>query len=114
MIRVPSPKINTAAIRRAMEKAVKDTATDVLAEAKRQVPREFGILKRSAVKDVETSGEQITVKLSFNTPYAAVQHEGLNFVHPRGGNAKYLENPLKQYGPKMGKRIEDAVRQVLR
>ena len=111
---MPSPKINTAAIRRAMEKAVLDTATLVLAEAKRQVPEELGTLRRSAVKDVDKGGEQITIKLSFNTPYALIQHENRNFAHSGGKKAKYLEDPLKQYGPKMGKRIEDAVRQVLR
>ena len=29
-------------------------------------------------------------------PYALVQHERTDFSHPNGGEAKYLENPLKE------------------
>ena len=32
--------------------------------------------------------------VSFDTPYAVVQHENLTFHHPGGRQAKYLETPL--------------------
>lgn len=32
--------------------------------------------------------------VSFNTKYAATQHEQINYDHPRGGQAKYLESVL--------------------
>lgn len=33
-------------------------------------------------------------RVSFNQRYAQNQHESLDFVHPHGGQAKYLEAPL--------------------
>ena len=33
-------------------------------------------------------------EVSFNTKYAATQHEQINYNHPRGGQAKYLESVL--------------------
>lgn len=36
-------------------------------------------------------------RISFNTVYAEVQHERTDYEHPKGGKAKYLEGPLKQY-----------------
>jgi hypothetical protein len=107
------PEIDVAALRRAVEKAVRDTAVDVLAEAKRQVPRKDGILRRSGVQRVQWSGERIEAQLSFNTPYAAIQHEDRTFRHPRGGKAKYLEDPIKEYAPKLRERLEDALRNTL-
>lgn len=36
----------------------------------------------------------LTGKLVIDQVYAKYQHERLDLVHPRGGGAKYLENPL--------------------
>lgn len=43
--------------------------------------------------------------IGFDTHYALLQHENLDFNHPRGGRAKYLEIPLGEALPK----IPDAV-----
>jgi len=32
--------------------------------------------------------------IGFATPYARIQHEQLNYNHPYGGRAKYIEGPL--------------------
>ncbi len=88
-------------------------ATDVLAEAKRQVPLEKGILRRSGTKEIGWQGDRVVAVISFNTPYAAYQHEGIGFRHPRGGKAKYLEDPLKAAAPTMRQRLNDAYRKAL-
>lgn len=36
----------------------------------------------------------ITARLEVDQPYAQRQHEELEWSHPRGGQAKYLEGPL--------------------
>lgn len=50
----------------------------------------------SAVRAAALAGRPITLdaEVSFNTVYAARQHEELDWEHPRGGQAKYLEGPL--------------------
>lgn len=42
--------------------------------------------------------------------YARYQHEGLDFKHPRGGQAKYLEQPLYSNAPLY---LQDMAAQVL-
>lgn len=46
-----------------------------------------------------------------NQAYAQYQHEGLDLRHPRGGQAKYLEEPL--YGNHRGY-LQDIAHRVLR
>ena len=50
----------------------------------------------------------------FNTPYAVAQHERLDFVHPKGGKAKYLEEPLTQNADRYGKHLGDRIGGALR
>jgi hypothetical protein len=38
--------------------------------------------------------ERVRGKVEVDQVYARYQHEGLDFKHPRGGQAKYLEQPL--------------------
>ena len=67
-------------------------ALDHLASvSKQQVPLDQGPLKNSCAVDVNDDGSQGTV--SYDTPYAVVQHENTWYRHPRGRKAKYLEDP---------------------
>jgi len=85
--------------------AIKDEAKELLEESKEQVPVLTGALKNSGrvfserndvivayggVMMHEAGGEQDTSK------YAIPQHERLDYNHPRGGKAKYLEDPFKK------------------
>lgn len=68
------------------------TALDRLAAAsKEQVPLDQGPLKNSCYVDVADDGSSGTV--SYDTPYAVVQHENMEYQHQRGRKAKYLEDP---------------------
>lgn len=57
-----------------------------------------GRLKESGRVDLSPDGRSVVV--SFNTPYAAKQHEDQR-LHHAGGKAKYLEDPLKQMIPQL-------------
>ena len=52
--------------------------------------------------------------ISFNTAYAAYQHERTDLEHPRGGKAKYLEGPLTEHAPEMAAFIGARVRAALK
>jgi len=67
-------------------------ASHVEEEAKRIVPFDKGTLARSSVASVDESALKAAV--SFDTPYAVVQHEDLTLHHAMGRMAKYLERPL--------------------
>jgi len=53
---------------------------------------------------------QIEAEDGFNTPYAARQHEEILWKHPQGGEAKYLEKPLKQQANDYARNIATAIK----
>jgi len=68
-------------------------ALDHLASvSKDQVPLDQGPLENSCTVDVSDDGSQGTV--SYDTPYAVIQHENTHYNHQRGRKAKYLEDPV--------------------
>lgn len=90
----------------------------VMTSAKRRTPVDTGVLRGSGyVMAPVTSGGQTTCKLGFGgaaKAYALVQHERLDFKHPNGGEAKYLENAIIEFGGSKGTRIfVDAVEKFL-
>lgn len=74
--------------RRGMHAAMDFLAT----ESKKEVPLRDGPLRDSCAVSVSDSG--MTGCCSYDTPYAVVQHENMQFQHQRGRKAKYLEDPL--------------------
>jgi hypothetical protein len=67
----------------------------VIGEAQRGAPIDEGTLRATGNVTVQRTPNGCEVIGSFSTPYAAVQHEHTEFVHPKGGHAKYLEAPFK-------------------
>ena len=61
----------------------------LLAKANETVPLAEATLKDSGDTDVDESALVATV--SYDTPYAAVQHESRSFTHPHGRRAKWLQ-----------------------
>lgn len=60
-----------------------------------------------------SEGAVIEGEVSFNTPYAARQHEEIGWRHPNGGEAKYLENPLKERAQMYLQNLAEAARRAL-
>jgi uncharacterized Zn-binding protein involved in type VI secretion len=58
-------------------------------------------------------GDAVIGIVGFNTPYALVQHERLDFHHPKGGKAKYLEDNLKQRADLYQRNLQDRVAEAL-
>lgn len=59
-----------------------------------RAPHEEGDLERSAtVSDEEAVG---LVAVSFDRPYAVVQHEDMTLQHDAGRTPKYLEGPMHE------------------
>lgn len=67
-----------------------------------------GLVLKGAVPDTATSGT-----VSFNTPYAADQHEHIEYNHSRGGQAKYLETTLTQNRNRILRLIADGITERL-
>ena len=74
-------EVNAVFIRRALE--------ILLEHSRKLVPKDTGKLTHSG--RVEMNGDQ--GRVVYETEYAIIQHERTDFAHPRGGQAKYLEDP---------------------
>lgn len=107
----------TAAVRRRMraaaETALRVVANDLLGEAQRLAPVEEGTLRASGEVEIDHRGDAIVATVSFNTVYAARQHEETDWEHPLGGQAKYLEQPLREKAPRYERVIAAAVDRAL-
>lgn len=68
---------------------------------------------RSMNNVVEEVGREPAVYVSFNTPYAIVQHENLSLNH-KVGKAKYLEDPYKRLIGEVNKLVAQNIRKALR
>lgn len=89
------------AAKAAAQAGLRKAAEYIRSESQQQAPIDEGTLRGSAtVQDVDAD----TVSVGYYTPYAAKQHEELGYRHPKGGKAKYLEDPLRE-GADMVKQI---------
>lgn len=93
-------KIDKALIQRQVQSGSKRGTFAMLdhiaSVSKDQVPLDMGPLKNSCVVDVAEDGLSGTI--SYDTPYAVVQHENRHFRHQRGRKAKYLEDSINDKG----------------
>lgn len=94
-------------------------ALDLLSEGVRRAPVAEGTLRGSGTAhfggeriatgadfDPQAAGDEgltggagtdeTSALVAFNTVYAEAQHERTDFVHPKGGEAKYLERPMAE------------------
>jgi hypothetical protein len=97
-----------------VERSLRVEAELVMTDSKKNyVPVDLGALRDSGfVGNVERRGEELSVTLAFGgptAPYAIIQHERPDFVHPVG-SWKYLEIPLNQAIPGMARRIAASLR----
>ena len=73
------------------KKGVWSALVHLAAVSKEQAPLDQGTLKASCFVSVADDGKSGAV--SYDTPYAVVQHENTWYNHQRGRKGKYLEDP---------------------
>lgn len=83
-----------AALRPAAAHGAFLAAEYVLGESQAVVPLDEAALSRSGTASVDEG--DLTAAVSYDTPYAVIQHERMDFRHAPGRQAKYLEQPLFQ------------------
>ncbi|GAA2178551.1 hypothetical protein GCM10009785_01570 [Brooklawnia cerclae] len=82
-------------------KALQLGAEHILAVSDRHVPHEEGILQDSGTTSRDE--QRLEAAISYDTPYAVVQHENLSFHHDKGKTAKFLENAMNSERDNVGK-----------
>ena len=98
-------------IREIAFQTIRDGAEAILTEAIDETPIDTGTLRRSGT--ITEASQDNVIYISFNTPYAVKQHEDLTLKHPRGGKAKYLEDPFKRNVKKVERLVVQRVKAAL-
>lgn len=95
------------AVSNAAADGLKVGARAVLKDARSRAPEDDGVLKASG----RVVADDLEVIVKFTAPHAWLQHEKLEYQHPNGGQAKYLENAALESD--LARPIADRVRAVL-
>jgi len=99
-------------VRAHVEDALDQGADLIQTRSDELVPKEVGTLAAS-VRIKESRGGLNTVGITYDGPYARYQHDHLEFKHPTGGVAKFLELAMLEKGGdainKAGEHIWDHV-----
>ena len=101
--------------------AFEDVVLDLADKALNLAPVDTGRLRKSADPEVKIKANKITATVTFSAKnpdngydYALIQHEDLSFKHPNGGQAKYLEQPLKENRDRYKKFVADKIKEATR
>lgn len=82
-----------APIEAAAEAGLREGGRGIMADAKGRAPVDDKDLRNSA--RLRPDGNEVMVV--FTAPHAWLQHERLDYAHPNGGEAKYLEHAAIEY-----------------
>jgi hypothetical protein len=85
-------------------------AEHILTETNDRIPHEYGDLMRSG--DVDVDAGDLVASISYGTPYAVVQHEDVDLIHPNGREAKYLERTMNDEGRAVQQFMADEMRRA--
>lgn len=100
-------------IRAAQLKGADRAAEYLLGESRAIVPIEEATLERSGAASSVQDANGTTFAVSYDTPYAVIQHEALDFQHDAGRKAKYLESTFNSKHDKALQVIADTVKGAL-
>lgn len=79
-----------------LPEAVREACDDLLSVSRDEVPYDQGGLSNSGKVTVAGSGSEVEGAVSYDTPYAARQHEEVGWNHQDGRKAKYLGDPFRE------------------
>lgn len=101
-----------------VEAAVHNSAADGLADAlehllgasRAVVPIETSFLENTGTTSIDRGA--LRGVISYDGPYAVIQHEAMEFVHDPGRTAKYLERPAHEQTEALKALIAAAIRRA--
>lgn len=104
-------------IANAASEALLNCAVDLQDISVNRAPIDTGKLRENCVIDDSELDTTLTVIVGYSREvdkYSIVQHERLDFNHPNGGEAKYLENPFNENTDKYIKYLANKVGDALK
>lgn len=110
-----------AEIRRYAQDALASGAQVILDRSQELVPKDAagrpdthgGTLAESGKVNRDLGSSGLLVSITYDGPYAAYQHEAMEFRHPTGGVAKFLELAVIEKAPEANDAIGAEIRKAL-
>lgn len=96
--------------RQGAEEGLQKSLEHLLGEARKIIPLREGTLERSG----RVTRDGLNGAVTFDTVYARIQHENLDYKHLPGRMAKYLEIPLNRDRDLMLRLMQVSLRRWLR
>lgn len=94
---------------------VKAIALDLQGKSAKLAPVDTGDLRNNCNADLrKASGNNASATVGYSLPYALRQHEELGYNHPKGGQAKFLEQPFLESEKKYIDKIKAIPKEVLK
>ncbi|MFD6699688.1 MULTISPECIES: HK97 gp10 family phage protein [unclassified Microbacterium] len=94
-------------VEKAAQAAMRKTAAELLKRSNELAPADDGDLRKSGRVKVD----DLDVRVYYTAPHAVLQHEHLDWAHPDGGGAKFLERASEEID--IAAAVADAVREAL-
>lgn len=94
-------------IEKAAQDGMREAGKAVLKRARELSPTDSGESDRSGFVVVD----DLTVQVGFKSPVSRLQHENLDYEHPNGGQAKFLELAVDEVD--IGRVVAEKVRAAL-
>ena len=89
-----------AAMTAAVVTGVTEACEDLLSNSRDEVPLDQMDLSNSGKVTVAANGDRVEGAVSYDTPYAVIQHEAPDFEHQDGRKAGYLRDPQRALADK--------------
>lgn len=97
-----------------MQEALRCSA-DLAGKSAREAPVDTGDLRANCnVSGMKEEGEKAYYEVGYDLEYAIIQHERLDFNHPKGGKAKFLEDPFNRNKKQYDASMKEAAKKTLR
>lgn len=98
--------------RKAAAQGIQDGIEFWLQESNKIIPHDEGTLERSGTTSM--ADNKLIGAVAYDTPYAVSQHENLNYRHPNGRKAKFLETSGIENSKEIRDYVANAIKKALR
>lgn len=101
------------AVENAMPRALEHGLEPIYDTSQVLVPKDTGRLMQSGLLETERTSKGVTGYVSYDTEYAMIQHENLEFMHTPPEQAKYLEEAFNRHGDDVEDRMAEFLRSFM-
>lgn len=104
-----------ALLKKAVMQEALRCAADLQGKSAREAPVDTGDLRANCnVSGMKETGDKAWYEVGYDLEYSVIQHERLDFHHPKGGKAKFLEDPFNRNKKQYDAAIKDKAKNTLR